>query len=255
MTQLAAQMYTLREYCKDTQGLIDSLTRVRRMGYEAVQLSGHGPVDNRLVKEKLDELGLTVAATHTNFERMQEHLDEVIAENQLFGCAYPGVGSMPAKYSQAGAQGVKQFAREATQIAQRMAEAGLQLIYHNHNFEFARCGQDTLMDILLAESGEALHFELDTYWVQAGGADPIAWIRKVAPRMKVVHFKDMVYSPEQKAPIMAEIGEGNLNWPGIIQACADTGVRWHIVEQDVCQRCPFESLKISLDNLHKLDLS
>ena len=81
---------------------------------------------------------------------------------------------------------------------------------------------------------EVFDFEIDTFWVQSGGSDPAAWIRKVNGRMKVVHFKDMVIKDDQQ--IMAEVGEGNLNWSSIIEACKEIGVRWYVVEQDVCQR-------------------
>ena len=89
--------------------------------------------------------------------------------------------------------------------------------------------------------------------MQHGGADPAAWVRKVAGRMPVVHLKDMVILEGKQ--IMAEIGEGNLNWPAILGACKETKVEWYAVEQDVCQRNPFESLKISYDNLKAMGLS
>jgi len=54
--------------------------------------------------------------------------------------------------------------------------------------------------------------------------------------------------------LFAEVGEGNLNWPAILDACKEAGVRWHIVEQDISQRDPFESLAISLRNLNKMGL-
>jgi sugar phosphate isomerase/epimerase len=53
---------------------------------------------------------------------------------------------------------------------------------------------------------------------------------------------------------MAEIGEGNLNWPAILQACRDASVEWYAIEQDICRRDPFESLKISYDNLKAMGL-
>ena len=110
------------------------------------------------------------------------------------------------------------------------------------------------MDILFEETDpDTFGFEIDTYWVQCGGADPIQWINKVEGRMQVVHFKDMVVNSEAKS-IMAEVGEGNLNWKGIIEACEKTGVEWCPVEQDFCQRDPFESLAISFNNLKKMGL-
>jgi sugar phosphate isomerase/epimerase len=72
-------------------------------------------------------------------------------------------------------------------------------------------------------------------------------------RLPVVHLKDMVIIDGKQ--VMAEIGEGNLNWPAILKACAASGVEWYAVEQDECQRDPFESLAISYRNLTKMGLS
>ncbi len=62
--------------------------------------------------------------------------------------------------------------------------------------------------------------------------------------MSVVHFKDYKIvggaDPiEQVCKDFAEVGEGNLNWPAIIEACREVGVEAVIVEQDVCPRDPF----------------
>ena len=69
--------------------------------------------------------------------------------------------------------------------------------------------------------------------------------------MKVVHFQDRTVDNERKQ-LFAEVGEGNLNWPPIIKACEDIGVEWYAVEQDICQRDPFESLSISFNNMLKM---
>ncbi|MNC41164.1 Xylose isomerase-like TIM barrel [compost metagenome] len=109
----------------------------------------------------------------------------------------------------------------------------------------------TGLEVLLQEADpEAFGFELDLYWVQAGGGSPVDWIHRVKDRMKVVHLKDMAVV-SRKAEF-AEIGQGNMNYPAIIEACRETGVEWFVVEQDVCRRDPFESLEISLKYLHTL---
>ena len=40
MALLAAQMYTLRDHCKTAADLASACTRVKKMGYDGVQLSG-----------------------------------------------------------------------------------------------------------------------------------------------------------------------------------------------------------------------
>jgi sugar phosphate isomerase/epimerase len=54
--------------------------------------------------------------------------------------------------------------------------------------------------------------------------------------------------------LFAEVGEGNLNWPAILDASKAAGVQWYVVEQDRCQRDPFESLGISLRNMQAMGL-
>jgi len=94
---------------------------------------------------------------------------------------------------------------------------------------------------------------LDTYWIQHGGGDPVAWIRKMTGRMPVVHLKDMVIINGEQA--MVEVGEGNFDWSAILHTCKEAKVEWYAVEQDVCQRDPFESLKISYENLKAMGQS
>ena len=99
----------------------------------------------------------------------------------------------------------------------------------------------------------------DTYWIQHGGADPVVWIERMQERMPVVHLKDMVMLPADDGggpqQALAEVGEGNMNFAGILAACQRIGVEWYAVEQDICQRDPFESLAISYRNLRAMGLT
>ncbi len=249
MTQLGAQMFTVREHTRNTKDLLETLQKIRAIGYKAVQVSGIGgeiPVD--AVAEGLAENGLICAATHVGFDECQADLDAVIAKHRAWHCDYVGVGSMPERYRQ-DAAGFARFAREASDVADALSKEGLKFIYHNHNFEFRKFGGKTGMEILFDNTSENFQFELDTYWVQKGASDVRAWIEKVRGRMDVVHFKDMALSAGSEQ-IMAEIGQGNLNWEGIIADCRNINVKWYLVEQDDCHgRSPFESLKMSYDYL------
>ncbi|WP_342566121.1 sugar phosphate isomerase/epimerase [Paenibacillus sp. FSL R7-0345] len=251
LNTIAAQMYTLREFTKTPEGLREAFRKVKEIGYKAVQVSGIGPIDPQLVKEYADENGLAICATHVPWNRMVNDLETLAAEHKLWNCKYIGLGSLPAEY-QTSQEGYRSFVRQATDIARTLKEKhGLQFIYHNHDFEFERFDGVTGMDVLINESdAEVLGFELDLYWVQAGGGSPVNWVRKVEGRMQVVHLKDMAIV--ERKPTFAEIGEGNMNYPDIIEACRETGVEWYVVEQDVCRRDPFESLAISLNYLKKL---
>lgn len=249
---IAAQMYTLRSFAQTPEELRSTFQRLAAIGYTAVQISGIGPIDPQTVKAYADECGLQICATHIPWTRLQNDLDQLAKEHQLWDCKYIGLGGLPQEY-RSNKDGYQLFAKQATEIARQLKEKyGLQFIYHNHDFEFQRLDdQRTGMDILLHESNpQYFGFELDMYWVQAGGGDPIEWIHKVNGRMQVIHLKDMAVI--DRKPVFAELGEGNMNYKGIIEACTKTGVEWLVVEQDVCLRDPFESVAISLDYLQKL---
>ncbi|MBD2868847.1 sugar phosphate isomerase/epimerase family protein [Paenibacillus arenilitoris] len=251
-SQIAAQLYTLRDFCKTEDDLRRTLGKVREIGYEAVQVSGVGPIAPEAIKQIADEAGLRICATHVSFEALQNDFAAEVRKHKLWNCGYVGIGSIPKEY-QSGAEGYAAFAREASEVGRRLKEQGLQFIYHNHQFEFEKFGGRTGMDILLAESdADAFGFELDTYWVHVGGVDPTEMVRRVSGRMGVVHLKDLAIDGRQQ--VFAEIGEGNLNFNEIIQACRETGVEWYVVEQDVCRRDPFESLAISFKYLTTLAL-
>ncbi len=252
--RVGAQLYTIRQFTQTLEDIAASMKKIKEIGYNAVQVSGFGPVDPHKVKEIMDEQGLTICATHIGYDRLKNDLKGVIDQHKLWNCKYVGLGAMPREYAQS-AEGYVKFAKEASEIARVLADNGLRFIYHNHNFEFMKFDGVIGMDILLNETDpEVFDFEIDTYWVQAGGGNPVDWIKKVKGRMKVVHFKDMGVD-NSRQQMMTEVGEGNLNWLDIINACVETGVEWALVEQDICQRDPFESLAISLNNLKKLGLN
>ncbi len=250
---IAAQLYTVRDYMQTPEQIREGLKKLRAIGYESVQVSGIGEIDPGELRDLLDEMKLTVCATHVPWWRFVHDLPGLIKEHKILNCSYVGLGSMPEEYRM-DQEGWVKFAQKASLIGKKLLENDLQFIYHNHAFEFVKFDGITGLDILFNESDpEAFHFELDTYWIQMGGANPITWIKKVKDRMKVVHFKDMGNAGEN-TPVMAEVGEGNLEWPEIIQACKDIGVVYAAVEQDICQRNPFDSLAISYSNLKNLGL-
>ncbi len=251
---LAAQLYTVREYTRTAQDFAASMKKIHEIGYQAVQVSAIGPIPHQEVKAIVEDLGLTICNTHIPYDRLWNDLDSVIEQHHLWNCRHVAIGSLPAAYREEGEAGYRRFAQEASQVGEKLHAAGLTFSYHNHSFEFERFGKRTALDIIYEESDPRyLQAEIDTYWVQHGGGDPAAWIRRMKGRMPVVHLKDMVIVDRQQ--VMAEVGEGNLNWPAILDACREAGVEWYAVEQDICRRDPFESLRISYENLRAMGLA
>lgn len=267
MTQIAAQLFTIRDFTKTRDDFAASMAKIRAIGYEAVQVSQIGDIPNAEVKRICDDNGLTICNTHVSVDDLLKKIDAVIAQHELWGTRHVAIGSMPLELRE-DESGFRRFAEIANGIGERLAAAGLTFSYHNHSFEFVRFGEKSGLDLLFDETDPRyVQAELDTYWVQHGGADPVVWIEKMQDRMPVVHLKDMVMlPPPSKSPpmkrgdlrpqqTMAEVGEGNMNFDGILAACKRIGVEWYAVEQDICQRDPFESLAISYRNLRAMGLT
>ncbi len=249
---IAAQLYTVREFTKTPADIAETIRKVAAIGYEAVQLSALGEHDPAEVRKVCDGEGVTICATHTSYAMMRDEPQAAIDLHATYGCPYAGIGGLPGEYRNA--EGFAKFAKEASEVARKLAEGGLKFVYHNHNFELERFGDRTGLAILYEDSDpEVFLSEIDTYWVQAGGGSPATWIRNLAGRAPCVHLKDMTMQGRDQ--IMAEVGEGNLDWPEILEACVEAGTEWYIVEQDTCQRDPFESLAISFRNLKAMGLT
>jgi sugar phosphate isomerase/epimerase len=244
--QIAAQLYTLREHTQTIESFAKTAGKLSRMGYSAVQVSAIGPIPATDVARILADNNLTCCATHASLDRIKTDPDGLIAELKSWGCRYTAVGGyFPAELS---AADWHRFADEFNHAATAFAGTGIRLGYHNHSHELARIDGSTILQMLIDRLDPAVFFEIDTYWITHGGGDPAEWIRKVAGRIPAVHLKDMgIRHPREQ--FMMEVGEGNLNWPAILDACNFAGVEWHIIEQDTCYRDPFESLAISLKNL------
>ena len=251
-SRIGAQLYTLREFAKTPADIARTMKKVREIGYEAVQVSGMGPIDPVELKKIVDGEGLHICTTHIPYQRMKETPEVVIEEHQLWGCKHPAIGGLPGEYRNA--EGFHRFAKEASEVAKRLAEGGLTFSYHNHSFELEKFGDKTGLEILRTESDpKYFNLEIDTYWIQHGGGDPAEWILRSKGRIPLLHLKDMAMRGSEQ--LMAEVGEGNLNWPRIMEAAKEAGVEWYLVEQDTCQRDPFESLAISLRNLKAMGVS
>lgn len=243
-----AQLYTIREFAKTPEAIDESLGKIKEIGYTTVQASGLGPIPAEELAAIARSHDLKIALTHMPYARFEEDLDGIVKEHHTLGCGLAGLGGLPKEFRNA--EGYMAFAKKFAAIADELSHNGLKFSYHNHHWEFQRYGDRLGMDILAEETNpETFLFTLDTYWVQAGGADPAVWVRKLKGRVEAIHLKDMTIINEQQ--IMTEVLEGNLHWQEIFRACEDAGVKWYLVERDFGPTDAFESLRISYHNLKK----
>ncbi|MFZ4775434.1 MAG: sugar phosphate isomerase/epimerase family protein [Terrimicrobiaceae bacterium] len=240
--QIAAQLYTVRDFCTTTVGLATTAKKLRAIGYEAAQASGiSGEITPQEVRNILNGEGITICATHESGDLIRNNplaVVERLKAMDVVHTAYP----YPSGVDFADPAAVKAMVSDLDAAGAVLRENGCVLSYHNHAIEFIRIGDEVLMDyIARATSPENLKFELDTYWVQFGGCNPVEWCRKASGRLPILHCKDYGFGTDNQ-PHFAEIGYGNLDFVAIVAAADAAGCEWFVVEQDTCPGDPFVSL-------------
>jgi sugar phosphate isomerase/epimerase len=255
-SKLAAQMYTVRYFTITAPELATTLEKIARIGYTGVQMSAVGAMNGETPevsaaqgRKMLDDNGLKCIATHRGWENFVRDIDREIEFHHTIGCDYAAIGGIPGPYNGQGAEGYVQWVRDALPIVAKLKDAGIRFGYHNHAYEFERVGPERspLYDIIVQEGGADMMLELDVYWAEHAGFNPVRLIERLHGKLPVVHVKDKEVVGHD--PVMAPVGEGNLDWSTIIPALEAAGVEWYAVEQDECRRDPFDCLKSSYDFL------
>jgi sugar phosphate isomerase/epimerase len=246
--QVALQLWSLKDQLKAKEDISVVLTRVREIGYRSVQVTAAVPAFAELEIGELADLihshGLSCCATHEAGTDILQRPEEVIRRLQVLGCRYT---AYPYPREPIGTlEEVKSFAARLAASGRVLKQAGMVLTYHNHALEFRKLGERTILEHILEEDPESLQAEIDTYFVQNGGADPVAWCRRLRGRLPLLHIKDYGISAKGY-PCSKEIGAGNLDFPALLREAEASGCIWYIVEQDEFDGDPFVSLKASYD--------
>ncbi len=242
------QLYTVRDAVE--KSMADTLRVVAEMGYEGVEIGGSfGEMDANSIKRLCDELNLKVIAMHTGVDALRDTFDKIAEDALLLDTKYVVVAWSAEEYRSR--EGALKLAAILNEMGAKLNSSGLQLLYHNHDFEFAQFDGETMFDILLNNTDAKLvQAEVDSFWIAKGGFDAAQFIAKHKGRVPLVHVKDMT-SDERET--FAEVGEGKMPFAEIFKVAEEGDVYAYIVEQDDCgEREPLESIKISIDNLKKM---
>jgi sugar phosphate isomerase/epimerase len=218
-------------------------------------MNGDTPeVDAKAARAMLDGHGLICCATHAPFEALRDNTEREAENLKTLGCNYVAIGGIWPKDYEAFAR----FADESRPVVEALKAYGIRFGYHNHAHEFVRrpgihprsygAGEGTYYELLIEMGGPDLMLEIDTYWVNHAGVDPVKLLRRCAGRVPVIHVKDKQVVAGV-GPDFAPVGEGNLDWTSIVGAGTEAGVEWYVVEQDTCLRDPFDCLKSSFEFL------
>jgi sugar phosphate isomerase/epimerase len=267
---LGIQLYTVAaDVNKDVPGTLRALSKI---GYKFVESAGFAKLPPRDFHKALVEAGLACPSCHLPFSGADpgpvfEDAHAVGARYATASTLFPPTASgtapdLPKILPTLTLDDFKKIAALANQIGAKAKAAGLQFVYHNHNFEFRDYGGKTGYDILLAETDANLvKLELDCGWATAAGQNLLEMFRRHPNRFRMLHVKDFVlkekptyalFGPDR--PTGTELGRGHIDYKPIFAAAQAAGVEYYFSEQEppIVNMTPLEAAKANLDYMRSL---
>ena len=188
--QIALQLYTIRD--ETARDFTAALGKVAGLGYKGVEFFDYGGIASSELRNILMNLDLKAVNTHISLERMEANADKEIKYASELGLKDLTIPRLPEDRRRSREDYIK-FADTLEAIGARCSKEGIRLHFHNHYYEFDLFGDSRGMDIILENTSAVnLSIELDTFWVEYAGIDPVEYLKKNAARIEMIHLKDMI---------------------------------------------------------------
>lgn len=234
---IGIQAYSFRNYFpKDVTGTLD---RIQAMGITEIE-GGSGRIDPADYKKMCAERGISIPSTGASFKELAENPMKVVETAKALGAKYVMCAWIPhenrGNFSKADADRAVEVFNKAGKI---LKENGLTFCYHPHGYEFQPYQAGTLLDYMMEQTNPAdVSFEMDIFWVQFGGGDPVALLKKYGNRWKLMHLKDMKKGIEKDltggtdVEYNVPLGTGQLDMVGILKAAKEVGIAHYFIEDE-----------------------
>jgi len=231
---IALQLYSIRDLL--AQDFDGGVRKVAEIGYAGVETAGFPGTTPQAAARLFQDLGLAVCGAHIALP-LGDKKNEVLDTLAALGCTRLVCPALPREQFQT-VDGIR-HACETLNAANDVARAnGLSLGYHTHWWEMLPVDGRLAYSHMLDHLSPDVFFEIDTYWAQTAGADPVAVVRELGARVPLLHIKD---GPARKGEPMTAAGDGVMDFPPIIAAGANSA-EWLIFEMDTCATDALEAV-------------
>ena len=255
---IGIQLYTVRQSLE--RDFAGTLSRLASMGFRQVELYGYQDgsyfgLTVKEVKRLLRRFNMRAPSGHYAYgldpdkdfngtirNGWEQAIDDAVKMGHQFMVLAYLTEAERSKLDR-----YKRLAEWLNMAGQQCKAAGIQLCYHNHDFEFQELEGELPYDVLLERTEvDLLKMELDMYWITKAGYDPLVYFDKHPGRFPLWHVKDMEKSPER---FFAEVGQGSIDFPAIFAQKKKAGLQRFFIEQDESRRNIFDSVQMSREYL------
>ncbi len=230
------QVWTIRkELISDFAG---TLKKMAAMGYSEVEMcsplgysmAGFKPLNEMSgteMKRIIEDAGLKCTSSHFTGGELRNSLDNRIEWASQIGMKQMAQ-SMPSLPRNPTMDDWRKTAQELNVIGEKTKTAGIQMVYHNHHFEFAEIDGKLIYPVLLEELDADLVKMQFQVAVIDKGFKAQDYFRKYPGRFISAHLADYSTELEKQVPI----GQGIVDWEDFFEAAKTGGVKNIFVEMD-----------------------
>lgn len=234
---VGVQAYSFRNYFpKDVVGTLD---RIQAMGIKEIE-GGSGKIDPADYRKLCEARGISIPSTGAQFKELEENPMKIVEMAKALGSKYVMCAWVPhpnrGNFSKADADKAIAVFNAAGKV---LAENDLTFCYHPHGYEFQPYENGTLLDYIITQTNpDYVSFEMDIFWVQFGGGDPVALLNKYGDRWKLLHLKDMKKGIKKDltggtdVEYNVPLGTGQLDMEGILKAANTIGIAHYFIEDE-----------------------
>lgn len=249
-SRIALDLGSLSHHLKTGEDLARGFAQVREIGYERLQLSQALRLPATELKQRADAAGLAICAWEADPREIIQEPKKVADTLSTLGCrlvVYPQPHLPVTTLDQ-----VSSLCAELDKAGEVLRSRGQQLCYRNHALEFRRLGGKAILDWIYERTDPILvQSELDTYGVQAGGAEPAGYCARLSGRLPLLLLQDYAISAKNE-PYQAALGDGNLSLARILREAEAGACDWYVVSQGSSDEQPFAGIARSLTYLKSL---
>ena len=257
MTNISYQLYSSRNFYP----VENAITMIAKHGCkEAEGVAGFiikdNPADTEkeltAIKNALDKNGMTMPTLHIGVALVESHADTLIKIAKTLGCHTLFIAYLEHEKHPTTADGWRQYGADLKSIVQPLIDAGLDVGWHNHEFEFVPVDGSYPMAEMIKGFPE-LKLEMDIAWVAEANADPIAEMEKFSDNLIALHVKDKAPAGQNEDQDgWCNIGEGVINWGDILVAAKkNPNIKYFVLEHDN-PKSDLEFASVSTPYLQKL---
>ena len=223
LPRIGIQLYTMRSLTeKDLEG---TLAKLASIGYAEVEFAGYFGKTPEQVRAMLIANKLSSPSSHIPLPANDDTWKRALADARTIGHEWAVMPWLDTPQRKDWAP----FADRLNHLGTMAHAAGMRFAYHNHDFEFAKEGDGTVMDLLLKNTDPSLvDFEMDLYWVTKAGADPLDLIARYPKRFPLMHAKDAAAGERA----IVDVGKGTIDFAKIFQQERTSGMTHVFVEND-----------------------